>query len=365
MLRTSKNTAGKLAGVACVVMLVISIVIAGCGGEKESEYRIRTVRKSPPKQDTQDVAVTTAPETAGSTEDAGSSTGTAAEVEEPDRDREVTYEEAEEAFNNRDYAGAVELFTLYTARKSENPWGFYMLGLSARRAGEYELAETSFERALELDPKHVKSYLNLSRVLLDTGRPAEAEAILAEAIALDPDIGQAQRLLGRAYSQQGDSGKAIDAYMRAISIDSSDAWSMNNLGLVLIGQERFEEALKPLARAVEIDAAVAVFSNNLGMALERTGHIREAENAYRAAVAADESHEKAYDNMVRLEGVLEDPSIAPVVLADLARSFVEQVENWMVASGEKEAIENVAGVFDSPVVLTSAVADSTGNENGD
>src|SRR5262245_1668788 len=37
----------------------------------------------------------------------------------------VTYESAEAAYSAGRYPEAVELFTTYTERKPENPWGFY------------------------------------------------------------------------------------------------------------------------------------------------------------------------------------------------------------------------------------------------
>ena len=79
--------------------------------------------------------------------------------------KEVTYEEAEAAFHEKRYGEAADMFASYTERKSENPWGFYMLGLSAWKAGDLEQAEAAFNQSLELDQRHVKSYLSLSRVL--------------------------------------------------------------------------------------------------------------------------------------------------------------------------------------------------------
>jgi tetratricopeptide (TPR) repeat protein len=84
----------------------------------------------------------------------------------------VTYEEAESTFTSRRYGEATEMFASYVSRRPQNPWGHYMLGLSAWKAGQLPRARESFERAIELDPSHVKSLLNLTRVLLDMRSPA-------------------------------------------------------------------------------------------------------------------------------------------------------------------------------------------------
>ncbi len=255
-------------------------------------------------------------------------------VADPEPPKEVTYEEAEAAYLERNYAQAASLFTRYTERKSENPWGFYMLGLSSWKAGDSDTAEFAFERALELDPGHVKSHINLTRVLLQTGRPDYALVQAGEALDIDPESNDALRLRGVAYQRLGKAEEAIDAYRRAIKIDDTDAWSMNNLGLLFIEEGRVDEALPALARAVELREDIAVFFNNLGMALELTGSIRAAEETYAKAMAVDGGHDKAYANFIRVEEVVEVEGVESVDLAALAQEFIEEIGTWTVAAAD-------------------------------
>ncbi|MDD3642194.1 MAG: tetratricopeptide repeat protein, partial [Candidatus Krumholzibacteria bacterium] len=195
--------------------------------------------------------------------------------------------------------------------------------------------------------------LNLARVLMETGRTAEALAQLDNAAEHDPESGVVHRLRARALAGLGRDDEAAGEYREAIRIDERDAWSMNNLALLLIGQERFEEALPALARAVQIDSSVAVFWNNLGMALERTGHMRAAEDAYGSALLADKGYDKAYANLARVEQVAEQPGTAPVDLVDLAHRFAEEIERWQVAGIDTAfAAPDTAGAVggDSPAI---------------
>ncbi len=349
-----------------IAVLALSMIIVGCGtdDDERAEKYFGRVRKdnTPP--------TTVAPPRTREGETAPTAVASAQPVavikEEPPK--EVTYEEAEAAYHAKCYDEAVDLFTLYTERKSENPWGYYMLGLSAWKAGEYASAEEALEQALELDPRHVKSWINLGRVLLDDSRPEEALAKIDSALAIDPELHVANRIKGRVYHQLGRSDEAIDAYRQAIRVNNNDAWSMNNMGLILIEDGRCDEALEPLARAVELKSDVAVFQNNLGMALEHTGHIRAAEDAYTAAVAIDETYTKACANMERIEGVDEDSAVPTVDLAALAQSFIEKIESWSIAAAgtaEPEPDPVVPGFVepDSIVVGDAGVgsADSTGS----
>src|SRR2546422_4625106 len=111
----------------------------------------------------------------------------------------VSFERADSAFRERRYSEAVSLFALYTAGKPANPWGHYMLGLSAWRAGDRETAEQEFNKTIELDSMHVKARLNLSRILIETGRAKGAFEPLQTVLRLDSTATSAYRLLGRAY----------------------------------------------------------------------------------------------------------------------------------------------------------------------
>ncbi|MDH3216569.1 MAG: tetratricopeptide repeat protein, partial [Candidatus Krumholzibacteria bacterium] len=222
MLSTRKSRGALVTGVACAAIVLASLAGLGCQsdeGTRTDKIIVRNPQKSrpvstlalpsPPAIDT--TSIPTRP-----VDDA---------VSVPSVPQEVTYEEAEAAFNERRYERAVELFTQYTGRKTENPWGHYMLGLSAWKAGDYARAEQALQQAIELDPLHVKSWLNLGRVFLDTDRPSEALDRIDQALSIDNQSGVAYRLQGRAFRQLGQKNDAVRAYRQAIQLDDQDAWS--------------------------------------------------------------------------------------------------------------------------------------------
>ena len=217
----------------------------------------------------------------------------------------VTFEIADSAYREHRYDDATTLFKTYTESRPTNPWGFYMLGLSAWKAGDRVQAESSFIQALSLDSTHVKSHLNLSRVLLESAEPESALVHIDAAMALDSTSSEPLRLQGRAFEAMGKTDSAIVSYQRAIALDSTDVWAFNNLGALYIRLERFEDAIEPLKTAVERNDKVATFHNNLGMALERTGQFRAAESEYRAALAIEGTYGKAVTNLQRVESLKE------------------------------------------------------------
>jgi Tfp pilus assembly protein PilF len=254
----------------------------------------------------------------------------------------VTYEEAEATFTSRRYGEATEMFAAYVTRRPGNPWGHYMLGLSAWKAGELPRARESFERAIELDPSHVKSLLNLARVLLELKESREASERVLAALELDSTSAETHRLMGRVRTALGEPEAAIESYRAALVLDAQDLWAMNNMGLLLIHLGRFEEALGPLARAVQLDSTIAVVRNNFGMALERTGHFVAAAESYRAAVAIDPGYSKASSSLARIDGRGDDPLAKPIDVTLLADDFIQELETWTT--------EGVA-VSEAPVVV--------------
>lgn len=238
----------------------------------------------------------------------------------------VSYDVAEAAFREGRYGEAVVLFTSYVEGKPDNAWGHYMRGLSAWKAGDHATAEAAYDAALERDPQHVKSMLGLARVLIETGRAADALEELDLAMQVDSSA-QVLRLKGRAYDELDMVDQAADAYLAAIARDDTDVWALNNLGYLYIRAGRETSAVGPLARAAALAPDNATFQNNLGVALERSGFAGTAAEAFRAALAADSTFEKARVNLERVEARGVDLDIT-ADLAMMAQAFLDEVVAW-------------------------------------
>lgn len=248
------------------------------------------------------------------------------------------YREGEAAYHARDYDLAADAFAVYVERKPQNAWGHYMRGLSLMKAGALEDSELALREALALSPEHVKSQVNLARVLLAQDRPAAALPVIEAAAALLPDDAGIKRMTGRVLHNLDRRDEAVVAYREALAIDPDDTWALNNLGLLLIETDRCDDAVAPLARAVGLADDVAVFRNNLGMALERSGHPGQAAEAYAAALEIDATYEKADVSLARIEPVAAaQTDAAPLDLVALAAAFTTAPEPEALAVAEIDA----------------------------
>lgn len=319
--RSTPTIAHRLPALALAAALPL-LGLAGCGDGEEPTRTVAGDRVSeetgelpPPTPNVHEITA----EPGGDADDGDGTSG----VDRPPLPEPVTYAAAESVYREGDHEEAVRHFEAYVERKPGNPWGRYMLGLSAWKADRDERAVEAFEAALERDPDHVKSLVNLSRVLLELERPEEAREKIDRALAVDPTRPDVLRVAGNVALELGELARARTLYRKAVTADGTDAWSANNLGLVLIREGRFEDALPPLARAVELRPETAVFRNNLGVALERTGHPQLAGQSYR--IASEGGHGTAGASLERVREHL--PAGEDTLdLGTLARRFVESLE---------------------------------------
>ena len=259
--------------------------------------------------------VTTSSDTSASTQAQKDDEGFG-EVVTPQTSGPVSFADGEAAYHAKKYTDATTIFEHYTGQRPDNAWGHFMLGLSAWKANDPGKAEKAFAAALSIDPDHLKSLVNLSRVLIEQKRFDDALDKLTRAGDIEPNSNEVYRLMGRAYHANGKTDDAVDAYRRAIELDDKDVWSMNNLGLLFLEKQRADEAVPLLTKAVELKKDVPAFHNNLGMALEHTGTFGAAAVAYNDALAADPGYEKAKLNLARVDAVKKGPEKDPTISDD-------------------------------------------------
>lgn len=334
----------RLGDTAVALFLILVFMATGCDVPGQSS-RVRAPDRQPEVATTPSATITPAAfveETA---------------TTEPERvlPTTVSYEDAESVFRDGRYAEAVDLFGVYTTNRPENTWGHYMLGLSAWRAGQLDRAEEALRRSIELDESHVKSLINLGRVLLELDRPDEARTTVDVALSFDPTSVDGFRVRGRAHVDLGETELAIDDYLQALLLDERDAWSANNVGLIHIRRGEFSEALPPLAHATGVRGDVAVFHNNLGIALERTGYHTAATEAFKRAIELNPSYDKARINLARVDGREDRPTLGELDFISLARSFIDDIRGLLeyVPEPVLEPVEPVREPGDTVLVIDS------------
>lgn len=95
------------------------------------------------------------------------------------------------------------------------------------------------------------------------------------------------RELGTSLWLARDLAAAETALRKAISLDPADSWSYDALYSVLRASKRYPEAQQSIRTAIRLRPDVPLFHSELGDVLALQGLLREAEQAYLAALGLD------------------------------------------------------------------------------
>jgi tetratricopeptide (TPR) repeat protein len=167
------------------------------------------------------------------------------------------------------------------------------LGVYHARRGDWDLATSSYQRALELDGGAYEAYKNLGLVYARQGELHKAHEHYELAIVNKPQYVEALNAQGLIYMQRGDWEKAQVRFKQAIA-EFDYAPSYNNLGTAYLRAESYAAAIGAYKRAVALDGANSMHHFNLGLALQKAGQNAGAVAAFERAIALQPSYGKAY-----------------------------------------------------------------------
>ena len=137
--------------------------------------------------------------------------------------------------NNEDYANAARTYDDAIALITEPVQGhwrvYYYDGIAHERLKQWDMAEKSFRRALELSPNEasVLNYLGYSMIEKKINL-TEAMDMVKKAVDLKPNDGYIIDSLGWAYYQLGDYEQAVTQIERAVELLPADPIIAEHLG---------------------------------------------------------------------------------------------------------------------------------------
>jgi tetratricopeptide (TPR) repeat protein len=105
------------------------------------------------------------------------------------------FEAALRLIEQKEYESGIERLLEVTGAAPQLASAHINLGIAYRRNEDWEKAEASIERALELSPRHPVAHNELGMVLRRQGRFEEARASYEQALAVAPDFHFARRNL--------------------------------------------------------------------------------------------------------------------------------------------------------------------------
>ena len=194
-----------------------------------------------------------------------------------------------------------------SARLAESPDDLGLLvesGIAEKTAGNLDLAEQKFRRALLQDPESSVLHFFLAKIFYNRGLGEEALRFLRRSIDLNPANPDAHYLAGFILGDLGRVEEAREANRRAVALNPSLTRAQANLSLESRGSA---EAVRTQAAEAGKSAEAGSPHLTLALALRLKGYHEEALRECRAALDAGEDPAAALEAIGSLHLLLSQP----------------------------------------------------------
>ncbi len=196
----------------------------------------------------------------------------------------------------KDYDKASAICKRQIERKKEAVYYHNLLGGVMEASGNIDKALASYKQALSLNPQWPIPANSIARVLINTGKTAEAEKALLDALEKNPDNSEAAVALGMMYENRKDFPKARAFYESMLKKRPNSLSMANNLAF-LIGET--SSSADDLNKAVALSEKVLKEKPGDSAASDTLGWLYYKQGNYdRALATVSGAYEKNPDNPV-------------------------------------------------------------------
>ncbi|KAI1315649.1 TOM (translocase of outer membrane) complex component [Mortierella claussenii] len=150
---------------------------------------------------------------------------------------------------------------------------------------EYQKAMEAYNKAIELDTTHMAKALNMRGTftfLMGDGKKALLD--FDKAIELDPNYVQTYIKRGSIFMEQADAAKTFNEFETAISIDPEDPNIYYHRGQVFFITGEYESAAKDYVKSIELEPKFVFSHIQYGVAQYKLGNISDAMTIFKKAL---------------------------------------------------------------------------------
>lgn len=211
----------------------------------------------------------------------------------------------------------------------------HYLGLIAQQTGHPQEAMRLLQQSIAIEPDDPRAHNHLGQVWIALKEREAALLCFEQAVQLDPRHADSLINLANAIHVR-DPERAIELYRRALDLAPNSADAAYNLANVLNKERDADAALALYERALEIDPRHVPAHRNLGLLLEQRGRFEEAIGHYHHVLAVRPRHASALANLIGIRSY--EPS------AQLVRDAESLLTAAGAGTGEDERIKLHSGL---------------------
>ncbi len=183
-----------------------------------------------------------------------------------------------------------------------NDWSiYYLLGYAYGELKEYNKAITTYQKAIEINPKNDDAYNNMGITYGNLKEYDKALTAYQKAIEINPQKDEAYNNMGIAYRNLKEYDKALTAYQKAIEINPKDDSAYNSMGNAYSDLKEYDKALTAYQKAIEINPKYDKAYFNMGIAYDELKEYDKALTAYQKAIEINPKYGSAYTNMFEMQ----------------------------------------------------------------
>ncbi|MCC6319789.1 MAG: tetratricopeptide repeat protein [Gemmatimonadaceae bacterium] len=173
-----------------------------------------------------------------------------------------------------------------------------------REAGDPVAAVTTYQKALEIEPRNPRIHLNHGLALANAGRLPEAIAAYDRSLTLDAAQPLAWVNMGIARAASGDAPGAVRAYERALAINAREPLAHFNLGNLRLESGQLDAASASYRAALAADPSLALARFYLARILAQRGDLRGALAEVDAGLEFDPTNAEAQAARAQLTAMI-------------------------------------------------------------
>lgn len=202
----------------------------------------------------------------------------------------VSYGAALEVLKAGDYEKAIDYFSRYLRVSNMHDEAYFQRGNAYYGLRKYDEALNDYLKAYSMGYNSSRMLYNVASIYREKGLEDGAIEFLNKALNINPGFIDSYLLLGDIYSARGDLVKAKESYKKAFSLDPSARLQIFSLGQISMEMGDYKDAIKYFSIALGFDSLDFQYNYSLGVAYYHINDTVNSLNYLRRAAKIDENN---------------------------------------------------------------------------
>ncbi len=192
-----------------------------------------------------------------------------------------------------------DLLSIYTLNPNLISTNFY-LGLSFKLAGNFDKAIEQYQKILEISPKSISIYAEISNAFAEQEKWEEALKWLDKADEIQPNGFQVQIHYANYFIRKKEYKKAGEYLNIAKKLQPKSTIPYEAFANIALREKNYEEAISNLQKCIELDPKKGSFLNQLGNVYKQKGETQLALTNFQKATRVEPKLISSFENLANL-----------------------------------------------------------------